>query len=124
MQQNRLTVMGRRREVTAFQRSHWLTQIQGRCHDPLELSPTRYACQFETDTDPLPFLQKLSRQQPGLVLLLEYEVESERVKGLAKVKNGQVSRRELRYCTIYHNHPARSGSNQPRRRATALSSAL
>ena len=95
MQQNRLTVVGRRREVTAFQRSRWLTQLQGCHYDPVELSPTRYACQFETDTDPLAALQKLSRQKPGLVFLLDYEAR--RLKGLALVKAGKLIHHQVRY---------------------------
>ena len=95
MQQNRLTVMGRRREVTAFQRSRWLTQLQGRYYDPVELSPTRYACQFETNNNPLPVLQQLSRQKPGLVFLLDYDAR--RLKGLAMVKAGKLIQHQVRY---------------------------
>ncbi len=91
----RLTVIGVKQDVAAFQRSHWLIQLQGRYQDPLELSPRRFVCVFETDGHDLSRLQKLSRRWPGLVFLLDYEVR--RIKGLAKAKGGELEHCEIGY---------------------------
>jgi hypothetical protein len=95
MQTNRLTVIGGVRPVHKFQRSDWLPAVGGRFYDPLELSPGRYACQFETTASPLFALQNLSRRNPGLVFLLDYETG--RTRGLAMVKAGILED----HCVVY-----------------------
>jgi hypothetical protein len=61
----------------------------------LENLPGRCAFQFESDFDPLLSLQALSRRNPGITFLLEYE--RRRVKGLAKLKRGEITRHEINY---------------------------
>jgi hypothetical protein len=95
MQQNRLTVLGQPRPVSAFANSHWFNAGRFRSYELLENSSTRYACQFESMTDPLPYFIRLSRRRPDLTFLLEYE--RARLKGLAKVRNGKITRHEIHY---------------------------
>ena len=99
MHRNRLTVVGDRRRLSRFQNSNWLPVFAG-CHtELLELAPPRFVCYFETATQPLPALQRLSRIYPGLVFLLEHEVDNERarMKGLAKAKAGRLTCHRVRY---------------------------
>lgn len=93
----RLTVIGSRRDVHRFRASAWEKILRARYYDPLELSPCRFACQFEIVTPDLLRLQRLSKSQPGLVLLLDFESFPARIKGLAKAKAG-----ELEHCEICH----------------------
>ena len=95
MQTNRLIVIGDMRAVRRFARSRWLKAVGGRYSDPLELSPRRYACQFETTQSPLPVLQRISRKYPQLVFLLDYELG--RTKGLAMVKAGTLDDHQVTY---------------------------
>lgn len=94
MQQNRLTVMGLPRLIRALiQRQH--LDVGFRHVELLEQLPGRYALQFESVTDPFINLQKLSRQKPGLIFLLDYERRG--IKGLAKLHRGVITRHELNY---------------------------
>ena len=95
--ENRLTVLGTKRDVRRFQNSAWEKSLHARYSDPLQLSPCRFVCQFETSTPPLPALQRMSRSYPTLVFLLEYENEMTRIKGLAKVKAGKLEHCEIGY---------------------------
>ncbi|MGH7972622.1 MAG: hypothetical protein ACREIC_28245 [Limisphaerales bacterium] len=54
----------------------------------MENAPGRHVCSFETDEPPLEPLRNLSRRWPGLVFLLDYDSEEQRVKGLAKARAG------------------------------------
>jgi hypothetical protein len=92
---NRLTVVGTKREVRRFQDSAWKKFLRARHTDPLEFSPGRFVCQFQTDAHDLKRLQNLSRRWPGLVLLLDYETG--RTKGLAKARNGGLEHCEIGY---------------------------
>jgi hypothetical protein len=92
---NRLTVLGGRRVLRTFQNSDWLTVVAGRHAEPLEFARTRFACQFETPEIPLPALGRLSRSQPKLLFLLDYETD--RLKGLAKAKAGRLVHHQIRY---------------------------
>ena len=99
MHHNRITVAGDRRQLRTFQNSDWLPVFAG-CHAELmELLPPRFVCYFETATHPLPALQRLSRSNPGLVFLLEYEVDTKRtrIKGLAKAIAGRLTHYQVRY---------------------------
>ena len=91
----RLTVIGSQRDVQRFQTSPWDKILLARHGDPLQLSPRRFVCQFTTESHDLRRLQRLSRSQPGLVLLLDYELG--RTKGLAKAKAGELEHYELNY---------------------------
>jgi hypothetical protein len=92
---NRLTVIGTKRDVRRFQAGDWHQMLRARHSDPLEFSPCRFVCQFETTNHDLKRLQLLSRRWPGLVLLLDFEIVRGRIKGLAKAKGG-----ELEHCEI------------------------
>ena len=95
MHHNRITVAGDRRQLRTFQNSDWLPVFAG-CHAELmELLPPRFVCYFETKTNPLPALQRLSRSHPGLVFMLEHE--RPRMKGLAKAKAGRLTHHQVRY---------------------------
>ena len=96
MHHNRITVAGDRRRLRRFQNSDWLPVFAG-CHAELmELLPPRFVCYFETETNPLPALQRLSRSHPGLVFLLEHENERTRIKGLTKAKAGRLTHFQIR----------------------------
>jgi len=91
----RLTVIGSKRDVRRFQASRWEQTLRVRYPEPLQLSPCRFVCQFETATVPLPALARLSRSHPGLVFLLDFEIG--RIKGLAKAKAGELEHCEIGY---------------------------
>jgi hypothetical protein len=95
MRHNRLTVVGEPRPLRHFRNHDWLPVFAGGHWELLELSPDRFACQFETVTDPLPALQRLSRSHPELVFLLAYETA--RCQGLAKAKAGRLIQHRIRY---------------------------
>ena len=94
----RLTVIGSPRDVKSFQNSAWAKILRLRYPEPLEFSPGRFVCQFETIKAPhWPRLCRLSRRWPGLVLLLDFEVAGQRIKGLAKVRAGELEHCEIGY---------------------------
>ncbi len=93
--ENRLTVIGPKRDLRRFQVSDWQRRLRARHADVLQFSPCRFVCQFETDPHDLKRLQTLSRRWPGLVLLLDYEVG--RIKGLAKAMAGELEHCEISY---------------------------
>jgi hypothetical protein len=96
--ENRLTVIGSPRDVQSFQNSAWARILRLRYAEPLEFSPGRFVCQFETIQAPhWPRLCHLSRRWPGLVLLLDYEVVGQRIKGLAKARAGELEHCEIGY---------------------------
>ena len=92
---HRLTVLGSKRDMQRFRNSPWAKILRARHQDPLEFSPCRFVCQFETTGHHLQRLQILSRRWPGLVLLLDFELEHRRIKGLAKARAG-----DLEHCAI------------------------
>jgi hypothetical protein len=98
----RLTVIGSKRDVQKFQASAWEKSLRACYADPLELSPCRFACQFETvapncEVPHWPRLCRLSRSHPGLVLLLDFEAFPARIKGLAKARAGALEHCEIGY---------------------------
>ena len=94
---NRLTVLGSKREVGRFQNSAWEKLLQVRYLEPLEFSPRRFVCQFETNLHELQRFQALSRRWPGLVLLLDFELTQSRTKGIAKAQAGKLEHCEIGY---------------------------
>ena len=94
---NRLTVIGSKREVQRFQNSAWEKILRVRYPEPLEFSPRRFVCQFETQPHDLRRLVTLSWRWPVLVLLLDFEIPKQRTKGLAKVQAGKLEHCEISY---------------------------
>ena len=94
---NRLTAIGSKRQVQLFRKGTWATPLGARHCELLETSPTRFACQFETQAPPLESLTELSRRLPRLTLLLDYDGESRRIKGLAKANGGKL----VHYRVVY-----------------------
>ena len=96
----RLTVLGSKRAVRRFQNSAWEQSLRARYSDPLQLSPCRFVCQFETESQAdqnLKRLQRISRSHPELVFLLDFELAPARIKGLAKAKAGELEHCEIGY---------------------------
>lgn len=94
----RLTLVGPARAVSAFVDSTgWSRTLGARHIEWLQLSPTRHVCEFSTQLPPVTQLEEVSRRWPTLTLLLDYEDEKARIKGLAKAKGGRVEHHWLRY---------------------------
>ena len=95
---NRLLVVGLIRHVGEFDQAFTLDEIPGASHSEiLECSRKRLSWMFDTPDPPLASLQALSRRWPALTFLLDYESESKRIKGLAKIKNGAIEHYTVRY---------------------------
>lgn len=94
---NRLTVLGSREAVQRFLGRGWEKRLGGRHFELMENLPRRFVCLFETDEPPLEPIRRLSRRRPELVLLLDYEVERQRIKGLAKVQGGKLVHHQFDY---------------------------
>lgn len=94
---NRLIVLGAKPTVRRFVHGTWERTLRARYGEWLQNSPGRYVHQFETEMRPLEQLKKLSRQWPTLTLLLDYELERQRTKGVAKAKAGKIE-----HCDIYY----------------------
>src|SRR5262245_1535187 len=94
---NRLTVVGSTREVQSFGNSNWRRIIDARFVELIERSPRRFIWEFKSATPPVNQLRKLSCQRPSLVLLLDYEVQKERIKGLVQARAG-----ELEHCKMHY----------------------
>ena len=94
---NRLTVIGAKPEIRRFQNSSLQKILHARYPEPLEFSPCRFVCQFETADHDLQWLQHLSRRWPGLVFLLDFEITRQRINGLAKARAGELEHCEIGY---------------------------
>jgi len=94
---NCLTIIGNRQQVRFFQGRDWNRRLAARFIELIENSPRRFSVVFMTEAPPLKSLTKLSVRWPSLVLLLDYEVQTERVKGLAKAKAGQLQHYKIDY---------------------------
>ena len=93
----RLTLVGSERAVTAFSNSRWERTLGARHIDWLQLSPGRHVCQFDMALPPVTQLEEVSRRWTKLTLLLDYEEEHQRLKGLAKARGGQAEHHWFRY---------------------------
>jgi len=94
---NRLTVVGSSTDLQKFHRDdHWMTHSGGRHFELLEYSASRHSWQFDSDAPPLEVIRELSRKSP-ITFLLEYDWEDQRLKGLAKARNGRLRHFRLRY---------------------------
>jgi hypothetical protein len=93
----RLTVLGSKARVERFQKSNWNRHLKASHGDLLENSPGRIAWQFETDDPAFEPMRKLSLRWPKLIFLLDYEVEGQREKGLAKAQAGLMAHSQFEY---------------------------
>jgi hypothetical protein len=94
---NRLTIIGSPRQVKKFAGSRWKIKLGAQLDEPLEITTCRLAWQFKTASPPLEQLKALSRHWPQVTLLLDFEVEAQRIKGLAKAKAGELDHCEIGY---------------------------
>ena len=95
---NRLLVIGPGDVLARFVDSSWENRLQARYTEWMENFRTRVACQFETEAKPpLNELTRLSSRWPRLAFLLDWEVEQERTRGLAKAKAGQLEQWSTRF---------------------------
>lgn len=94
---NRLTVIGAKRQVRLFERSSWEKTFGARYYEWLESSSGRFMCQFATDGSPLDRLKLLSGRWERVILLLDFEDEHNRIKGLAKAQAGKLDHCEISY---------------------------
>lgn len=81
---NRLLLVGPTDELKRFGHSRWANQAGARHIELLECSANRLALQFDSEQVPLAWLRKAAGQRPSVVLLLDFENEDTRTKGLAK----------------------------------------
>ncbi len=93
----RLTVLGPARQVQRFINSKWEQRLSARYGELIESSAGRFVCSFETEESPLDGLRALSQRWPDLVLLLDYEIEGKRAKGLLKAKDGLIELHQTEY---------------------------
>ena len=94
---NRLTAIGAKTGLQSFLKSRWETALGAKHCELLENSPGRFSCQFETENLPVESLKRLSWQSPRVTLLLDYEMEKTRIKGLAKAEAGKLEHYEIQY---------------------------
>ena len=94
---NRLTVLGAKEQVQRFFKSKWDRGLHARYGEWMENFPRRVVCLFETDEPPLESLRRLSGRFPQLSLLLDWEVEGERIKGLVKAQAGSIAHCQFEY---------------------------
>ncbi len=90
-------MLGAKADLQRFLKTKWDRRLHARHGEWMENSPRRFVCQFEADEPPLEHLRKHSGRWTSLVFLLDYEVEAERVKGLAKASAGRVEHWETAY---------------------------
>src|SRR3974377_12204 len=95
---NRLLIVGPAKDLRRFPRGeHWMAAAGGRHFELMEHSPSRHAWQFDSDAPPLQWLRTISRKWPFLVFLIDYDCEDQRLKGLAKVRNGRLRHFRVNY---------------------------
>ncbi len=94
---NRLTVLGSKRQVQQFVKRNWERRLHARHGELMENSPRRFVCLFETDEPPLEPLRALSGRIRQGTFLLDYEIESERSKGLVRIRKGQIQHCQFSY---------------------------
>ena len=97
MTNNRLIVLGSKRDLASFQASNWDRRLRARYCELLERSKGRYASQFMTEIPSIRSLTKLSRQWPRLTFVIFYEKERTRIIGIAKTKAGGLEQYEIKY---------------------------
>jgi hypothetical protein len=95
--ENRLLVVGSNSEVQLFRTSNWNRRLRGRFGELIENTRGRFNWAFVTEAPPIESLTRLSKRWPQLVLILDYEVQRERLKGLAKAKAGKLQHYHINY---------------------------
>jgi hypothetical protein len=95
---NRLTILTSRWRLGQFEaKSNWKSRLKARYLELYECANERQVWWFETDQTSLKALERLSRRCPDIVFLLEWEMETERIKGLALVARGKVQEAQFSY---------------------------
>ena len=94
---NRLTVMGPKKQVWLFESTRWKQRLRARFCEPMLRINGRLIWEFKTETPPIQSLRKLSAHWSRLVLLLDYESQREREKGLVKASAGKLEHYSIRY---------------------------
>jgi hypothetical protein len=94
---SRLTVLGPAADVEKFQSIDWLRILEASRIQELEFSEGLYICLIEFSSVPIKELQTLSKRWRSLIFLLDYHLESERIKGLAKAQAGQINYCQFQY---------------------------
>lgn len=94
---SRLMVVGPKRTVKQFQQNRWARTLKVSHVEELEWSNGMFICLFETSHAPVEKLRVLSLQWQRLTFLLDYHVNGERLKGLARVKAGRVDECQFHY---------------------------
>ena len=90
-------MLGSKEQVQRFLKSKWDRRLHARYGEWMENFPRRVVCLFETNEPPVESLRRLSRRHTQLILLLDYEVETERIKGLATAQRGRISHLQFEY---------------------------
>jgi hypothetical protein len=86
--ENRLLILGAKSTLKKFQRDDWEKGLRARFVELIEISPTRFACSFETRVVLAAALGRISRRWPTLTFVLDYEMRGKRIKGLVKLQAG------------------------------------
>jgi hypothetical protein len=94
---DRLTVVGPEEDLARFLKSQWYRRLGARHGEMMENFRRRHVGVFETDEPPIEPLRKLSRRWPTLIFMLDYEVQVEPIKGLAKLSRGNLTHCQLNY---------------------------
>ena len=97
MTNNRLMVLGSKRDLASFQASNWDRRLRARYCELLERSKGRYASQFISEIPPIKSFTQLSQHWPQLTFVISYEIERRRVIGIAKTKAGELEQYEIKY---------------------------
>jgi hypothetical protein len=94
----RLTLLGSPWRLGQFEAgSNWKSRLKARHLELYECANQRQVWWFETDQSSLKALETLSRRWPDIVFLLDWEMETERIKGLAMVASGKVQEAQFSY---------------------------
>lgn len=93
----RLTVIGDERTLRRLEDSKWQPILRARHVELYEFSAVRRVWWFQTERLSIAGLKRLLTDWPRLTLLLDYEDQTNRLKGLLKAAAGKVDRCEFNY---------------------------
>jgi len=94
---NRIAVVGPKQHVARFRNSNWEGRLQARYGELIESSDRRFVCEFKTVSPPTELLRRISSHWSKLAFLLDYELQHQRVKGLAKAEAGELQDYKISY---------------------------